>query len=139
MLFDSEPTMIEASVHRDPDMGIDTVSSVLLGFPGGGQSTFTCSIRAESYQRVHIFGTTGRIEIEIPFNIPPDRETRVFVTSGGDPPVTPATETILFEPCDQYSIQASAFTKAVLEDTEVPLPVADSIANLRVIEAILNT
>jgi predicted dehydrogenase len=139
MLFDSEPTMIKASVHRDPDMGIDTVSSVLLGFPGGGQSTFTCSIRAESYQRVHIFGTTGRIEIEIPFNIPPDRETRVFVTSGGDPPVTPATETILFEPCDQYSIQASAFTKAVLEDTEVPLPVADSIANLRVIEAILNT
>ena len=25
------------------------------------------------YQRVHIFGTTGRVEIEIPFNAPPDR------------------------------------------------------------------
>ena len=139
MLFDSEPIRIEASVRRDPEMGIDIVSSALLEFAGGGQSTFTCSIRAEPYQRVHIFGTSGRIEIEIPFNIPPDRETRIFVTSGGEPPVAPATETIVFEPADQYSIQASSFARAVLEGAEVAVPVDDAIANMRVIEAILAT
>ena len=139
MLFAAEPTRIEAVVRRDPEMGVDIVSSVVLEFPGGGQSSFACSIRAEPYQRVHIFGTTGRIEIEIPFNIPPDRETRVFITSGGDPPEAPATRTLTFPPADQYSIQASLFARAVLEDTPVPVPVEDAIANLKVIEAILET
>ena len=132
MLFDAEPTRIEASVRRDPEMLIDIVSSALLEFPGGGQSAFTCSIRAEPYQRVHIFGTSGRIEIEIPFNIPSDRETRIFMTSGGDAPTAPIT-------ADQYSIQASAFSRAVLENTEVPVPIEDAIANMKVIEAILAT
>jgi predicted dehydrogenase len=120
-------------------MGIDIVTSAVLGFPGGGQSTFTCSIRAEEYQRVHIVGSDGRIDIEIPFNIPPDRETRIFVTQGGDPPVAPATETLVFPAVDQYTIQASLFAQAVLDDTDVPVPPADAIANMRVIEAILAT
>jgi predicted dehydrogenase len=138
MLFGAEPSRIEAAVRRDPEMGIDIVASAVLEFPGGGQSAFTCSIRAEPYQRVHIFGTSGRIEIEIPFNIPPDREARVLVTSGGDPPVAPATETLVFEAADQYSIQASLFARSVLDDIEVPVPVEDAIANLKVIEAILS-
>jgi predicted dehydrogenase len=137
MLFESEPSRVEASVRRDPVMGIDIVTSAVLEFPGGGQSTFTCSIRAEDYQRVHIVGSDGRIEIEIPFNIPPDRETRIFVTQGGDPPVAPATDTLVFPTVDQYTIQASLFAKAVLDDTEVPVPIGDAIANMRVIEAIL--
>ncbi len=139
MLFAAEPARVKAAVRRDPEMGIDIVSSAVLEFPGGGQSTFACSIRAEPYQRVHIFGTAGRIEIEIPFNIPPDRETRVLVTSGGEAPVAPATETLVFEAVDQYSIQASLFARAVLEGTEVSVPVEDAVANMRVIEAILAT
>jgi len=139
MLFAAEPARIKAAVRRDPEMGIDILSSAVLEFPGGGQSAFTCSIRAEPYQRVHIFGTTGRIEVEIPFNIPPDRETRILVTAGGDPPAAPATETRAFAPADQYSIQASLFARAVLEGTEVPVPVEDAVANMRVIEAILAT
>ena len=139
MLFGAEPSRIEAAVRRDPEMGVDIVASALLEFPGGGQSAFTCSIRAEPYQRVHIFGTSGRIEVEIPFNIPPDRETRVLLTSGGDPPVAPATEARTFPPADQYSIQASLFARAVLEGTGVPGPVEDAVANMKVIEAILAT
>ncbi|HZJ48426.1 MAG TPA: Gfo/Idh/MocA family oxidoreductase, partial [Acidimicrobiia bacterium] len=84
MLFAAEPVRTVASVHRDPIMGIDIVSSAVLEFPGGGQATFTCSTRAADYQRVDVVGSTGRIEIEIPFNIPPDRETRIFVTIGGE-------------------------------------------------------
>ncbi|MFH2073582.1 MAG: Gfo/Idh/MocA family oxidoreductase, partial [Actinomycetota bacterium] len=125
MLFDAEPTRIESLVRRDPEMGIDIATSALLEFPGGGQSEFTCSIRAEPDQRVHIFGTSGRIEIEIPFNIPPDRETRIFVTSGGEPPVAPATETLVFDPADQYAIQAGAFARAVLDGTGLTVPIED--------------
>jgi predicted dehydrogenase len=139
MLFGAEPARVEASVRRDPIMGIDIVSSAVLEFPGGGQATFTCSTRAEDYQRVHIVGSAGRIEIEIPFNIPPDRETRIFVTAGGRPPEAPATETLVFPPEDQYTIQANLFAQAVLDDTPVPVPVSDAIANMKVIESILAT
>ncbi|MGZ8784516.1 MAG: Gfo/Idh/MocA family protein [Acidimicrobiia bacterium] len=139
MLFAAEPIRVQASLRRDPMMEIDIMSSAILVFPGGGQATFTCSTRAEDYQRVHIFGSTGRIEIEIPFNIPPDLETRIFVTAGGEPPVAPATETLRFAAQDQYTIQADLFARAVLDDMPVPVPVSDAIANMRVIEAILSS
>ncbi|MBT8216723.1 MAG: Gfo/Idh/MocA family oxidoreductase [Acidimicrobiia bacterium] len=137
MLFDAEPTRVAAAVTRDPVMAVDTLSSAVLEFPGGGQATFTCSTRAEPDQRVHILGTDGRIEIEIPFNIPPDRPTRIFVTGGGDPPVAPATDTVTFEPADQYAIQAELFARAVLDGTPLPVPIDDAIANMAVIEAVL--
>jgi len=139
MLFDAEPERVEASVRRDPVMGIDIVTSAILEFPGGGQSTFTCSTRAEDYQRVHIVGTTGRIDIEIPFNIPPDRETTIFVVSGGEPPVAPATEALVFPAENQYTIQAHLFAQAVLDDTPVAVPVSDAISNMKVIDEILAT
>jgi predicted dehydrogenase len=139
MLFDAEPVRIEAAVRRDPVMGIDTLSSAVLEFPGGGQATFTCSIRSEDYQRVHIVGSTGRIEIEIPFNIPPNRETRILLTVGGDPPVAPVTETLVFPAEDQYTIQARLFAQAILDDSPVPVPVSDAIANMKAIDSILET
>jgi predicted dehydrogenase len=139
MLFAAEPSRTLASVRRDPIMGIDIVSSAMLEFPGGGQATFTCSIRAEDDQRVHIVGSTGRIEIEIPFNIPPDRETRIFVTAGGEPSADPSTETVVFPAVDQYTIQAELFAQAVLDDTPVPVPATDAVANMNVIETILST
>ena len=90
----------------------------------------------ETDQRVHVYGTDGRISVEIPFNIPPDRPTRIFVTAGGDPPVAPATETLTFDTADPYACEADRFAEAVLDG--VPLPVApeDAVANLRVIEAL---
>ena len=133
MLFDGEPTNVKSTVRRDPVLGIDILSSAILEFPGGGQSSFTCSIRSDDYQRVHIFGTEGRIEIEIPFNIPPDQETRIFLMSGGDP----AGETITFSAVDMYTIQAELFADAALFDTTVPVPPSDAVANMEVIEAIL--
>ncbi|WP_052668695.1 Gfo/Idh/MocA family protein [Nitriliruptor alkaliphilus] len=137
LLFAAEPTDIHAVVRRDPELGIDTLSSAALTFPGGGQASFTCSTRAEPDQRVHIVGTRGRIDIEIPFNIPPDRETRITVTAGGDPPVAPDTEVHTFAPADAYALQATAFARAILDGTPTPAPIEDAIANMRVIDTIL--
>ncbi|MEX2203562.1 MAG: Gfo/Idh/MocA family oxidoreductase, partial [Actinomycetota bacterium] len=110
MLFGGEPDRIEASVTRDPDTRVDVLTSAILGF-GDDVATFTCSTRTEPGQRVHVYGTQGRISLGIPFNIPPDLPTEVFVTAGGDPPVRPATETLTFEPADQYAIQAERFAR----------------------------
>jgi predicted dehydrogenase len=133
MLFGAEPIRIQGSVTRDAVMGIDTLTSGILGFDDG-MATFTCGIRAEPDQRVHIYGTGGRISVEIPFNIPPDRPTRVFVTAGGDPPVRPDTQVLTFEPANEYTIQAERFASAVLDGTPAPIPPSDAVGNLRVIE-----
>ena len=133
MLFGAEPVRILGSVTRDPVMGIDVLTSGILDFPAGVAS-FTCSTRAEPDQRVSVYGTSGRISVEIPFNVPPDLPTRVSVTAGGDPPVRPDTEVLTFEPADEYAIQAERFAASVLDGVPVPIPPSDAVANLRVIE-----
>jgi predicted dehydrogenase len=134
MLFGGEPTGIEASVTRDAT-GTDVLTSALLAFDDD-VAVFTCSTRAEPDQRVHIYGTEGRISIGIPFNIPPDRPAEITVTAGGDPPVSPASETLTFAAADQYTIQAERFANAVLDSRPLPIPPEDAIGNLRVIDAI---
>jgi len=136
MLFGAEPTRVQASIERDPVGGTDVLTSAILGFPSGGVAAFTCATRTETDQRVHVYGTEGRISVGIPFNIPPDLPTHVFVTAGGDPPVAPATETLTFEPCDQYTVQAEAFAAAILDGAPLPTPIEDAVGNLRVIERI---
>jgi predicted dehydrogenase len=136
MLFDAEPERVEGMIVRDPVSGTDVTTGGMLRF-ADGLATFTCSTRAEDDQRVDIYGTAGRISIEIPFNIPPDRPTRIFVTAGGDPPIAPLTETITFNVTDPYTVEADAFAVAVLEGRPVPVPPTDAVANMRVIEALI--
>ena len=135
MVFGGEPSRVQASLRRDPVMGIDVLTSGILDFDEGIAS-FTCSMRSESDQRVDIYGTTGRITIQIPFNIPPDRPTRVFLTAGGEPPVAPAIEVVEFPTADPYTAEAEHFATAVLDGGPTPVPPEDAVANLRVIEAI---
>jgi predicted dehydrogenase len=136
MLFEAEPVRVEGSIVRDPVDGTDVLTSGILGFETG-VATFTTSTRAEDDQRVDVYGDAGRIRVEIPFNIPPDRPTRILVTAGGDPPVAPNTETITFEAADPYSVEAVAFAVAILDGRPAPVPPADAVANLRVMERLV--
>lgn len=135
--FAQEPARVVGLVDRDPLMGIDRVTSAILDFPAG-QSIFTCSTQMTPYQRIHFFRTEGRIETEIPFNAPPDRPTRIFIDSTGDlfgGGIT--TET--FPVQDQYTLQGDAFSKAVMESAEVPVPIEDAIRNMAVIDAVFES
>jgi predicted dehydrogenase len=134
MLFAREPTRVQASVTRD-ETGTDVLTSAILAFDED-VAPFTCSTRAEPDQRVHIYGTEGRISIGIPFNIPPDRPTEIVVTAGGDPPVSPDSETLTFVATNEYTIQAEKFANAVLDGRPLPIAPEDAIGNLRVMEAI---
>ncbi len=135
MLFNGEPTRVQASILRDPLSGVDIRTSALLEF-GDGLATFTCATRAEDDQRVEIYGTDGRISVEIPFNIPPDRPTRIRLAHGGQPPVNPAVETFTFETADPYGSEAGQFAAAILDGGPTPVDPSDAVANLRVIEQI---
>jgi len=135
--FSQEPTRVVARIDRDPQFHTDRLTSAILDFPSG-QSILTCSTQMVHSQRVQFLGTRGRIEFEIPFAAPNDRPTRLFIDTTGDLSGTGIT-TETFPVCDQYRLQGDAFSRAVLEDTEVPVPVEDAIRNMRVIEAIFNS
>jgi predicted dehydrogenase len=136
--FREEPTRVVSTIDRDPQMKTDRLTSAILEFPGGRQTIFTCSTQLVPYQRLHFIGTKGRIELEIPVNAPPDRPTRLFIDSGIDLfGGGIATET--FPVCDQYTLQGDAFSKAILENSEVPVPLEDAIGNMAVIEAIFRS
>lgn len=132
--FGAEPHHVVASIERDPRFGVDRLTSALLDFDCG-QAAFTCATQFVPYQRVQYFGTSGRIEIEIPFNAPRDRPTRIFIDDGGDLFGTGITVEE-FPVCDQYALQGDAFARAVFDNTEVPVPLEDAIRNMRIIEAI---
>jgi predicted dehydrogenase len=135
--FAEEPTRVVGCIDRDPEMRIDRLTSAILEF-SAGQAIFTCSTQLLRYQRIQFLGERGRIEIEIPFNAPNDRPTRLFIDTSGDP-TGAGIETEIFPVCDQYTLQGEAFAKAVREDIEVPVPLEDSIGNMAVIEAIFRS
>lgn len=136
MLFGSEPKEVKAMIRRHPDFGTDLLTSAMLDF-GGRHATFTVSTVLEPDQRVHLVGTEGRLMVEIPFNIPPDRPNRILVFAGGDPPVNPGVSVLEVAAGDQYGLQADAFSRAVRNGGPVPTDPADAVANLAVIERIL--
>jgi predicted dehydrogenase len=137
MIFGSEPRRVVSLVDRDPSMQVDRLASIMLDFENG-QAIGTCSTQAAPYQRVHVVGTTGRIEIEIPFNAPPDRPCRIFVDDGrtlsGED-----RETIEMPIVDQYTVQGDLFSAAVLENGPVAYPLEDSVANMRAIDAVFRS
>lgn len=135
--FGAEPKRVIGCIDRDPAMGTDRLTSALLEFEGGGQAIFNCSTQLVPHQRVQFFGTKGRIEIEIPFNAPKDRQTRIFIDAGDLVGADRVTEE--FPVCDQYTLQGDEFSKAILNDGEVPVPLEEAIRNMKVIEAIFRS
>lgn len=136
-LFDAEPDAVVAQIERDPDMRIDRLVSALLRFPNG-QASFTCAGQLVPYQRMNVYGTRGRIDVEIPFNSPSDRPARVLLDDGsafaGERAV--ATE---FPAVDQYMLQADRFADAVRGASTLPIALDDAVANMAVIDALFRS
>ena len=132
-VFAAEPRRVLGHVERDPDWGVDRLTSAVLDF-GGATATFTCSTQLAPYQRVQFFGTRGRVEVEVPFSAPNDRPTRILIA--GDDGRVEARE---FPICDQYTIQGDLFSRAVRENTAQPVPLEDALANMATIDAVFRS
>jgi predicted dehydrogenase len=134
LIFGRQPLRVAGAIDRDPRLGTDRTTSMLLDF-GRGHLSGTCSTQTVPYQRMQIFGTRGRIEIEIPFNAPPDRPCRMIVDKAGDL-FGVGLETIEMPTCDQYTIQADLFSQAIRRGGPAPVPLEDAVANMACIEAV---
>ena len=132
LIFDEEPQRVFGKIEYDPGFETDRICSGILDF-GQGTSTFTCSTQLVPYQRVNVFGTKGRIEIEIPFNAPPDKPCKMLFQNNE------IIEEIEIKICDQYTIQGDLFSLSVLKNEKVPTPIEDAVENMKVLEAVIQS
>lgn len=135
MVVEEEPDRLAAVIDRDPIMKTDRLASAIMTFPGGVQATWMCSTQMALRQRMNFVGTTGRIEVEIPFNAPNDRPCRIFIDDGQDNFGT-GIKTEEFPVNDQYTIQGALLSQAIRDGGPVTVSLENSIANMRVIDAV---
>lgn len=128
-LFGSEPRTVTASMEFHPRFDVDIHASGVMEF-GEGTAIFFSSIQLMEHQEVVLFGSEGKMRIEIPFNPPADSPARVMIEKES------GIQMVTAGPSNQYAAQIDAFCRAVLEDTPVPLSPEDSVNNMKVIDAI---
>ena len=134
-IFGEEPDRAIALINQDPELGIDRVTSGLLSFPSGGQLTFTSSLQIAPYQRVVVLGTTGRIEIQVPFTPNKDYSCRIAIDTGKTLDGSSGVfET--FPAVDQYRLQCDLVARIFLGETSQEFQIEDAISNMRVIDAL---
>ena len=136
-LFEDEPTRVVSLLERDPNFKTDRLGSVIYDFPAG-QASFMCSTQMAPYQRMHICGTKGRIEVEIPFNAPPDKPCRIFVDDGSVLGGHAAREET-FSICDQYGIQGDGFSRHIRSGEPLEFPLENSLAQMKIVDAIFRS
>ena len=137
MIFGEEPRRVMGCIEHDPQSRVDTLTSIMLDYPSG-HAIGTCSTRLVPHQRVQVFGTRGRLEVEVPFNAPPDRPCRIFVDTRGDL-FGQGVETIEMPVCDQYTVQGGLFSRAIIDRIGVPYPLEMSVKNMAVIDAVFRS
>ena len=137
-IFGEEPVRVFGCAERDPGFKTDRLTSAILEYPTG-QCIFSASTQMVPYQKMQFFGTEGWIDVEVPFTPAGDRPSRLFIDSGRELYGGGSQVQESFPVCNQYTIQGELFSKAILENSEVPNPLEDAICNMAVIEAIFRS
>jgi predicted dehydrogenase len=135
--YGEEPKRVTGTLENDPAFGTDRLASAILEF-SNGHAIFTAGTQTNYFQRMTLLGTAGRIDVEIPFNAPTDRALPLTISNGMEL-IGGSSIVEMIPAADQYTIQGDAFSRAIRENTEVPVPLEDAIANMRVIDAIFKS
>lgn len=128
-MFQSEPRRVCATLEYDPHMKIDRLASGVLEFEKG-TATFTCSTQLADHQHLTLFGALGRVEIARPFTPQATEACKIIRHTRTE------TKEFTIEASDQYTRQGDLFSQAILNNTSVPTPFEDAVANMRVIDGI---
>jgi predicted dehydrogenase len=131
-LFGKEPLRVQCVLSRDANFKTDVLTTSILDF-GLERATFSVSTQSFAYQQVEIAGSGGRMRIPVPFNMYPDVPARLYITT----PV--GARCITLGPCDQYHTEFEEFARALINQTEMPIPPADAVQNMKVIDALFES
>ena len=127
-MFGREPVSAVSAIERDPEFGVDRLTSGMLRFDRG-HATFTVGGAMVPYQRIELFGDRGRIDVAIPFTPSAMTRARIVVND----------ETLELDAVDQYTLQGEEFSRAVRGEGSVPSTIDNAIANMSVIDALFRS
>jgi predicted dehydrogenase len=136
--FEAEPKRGIALIDRDPNYGVDRLTSALVDFGHGRHLDFTVSTQCAPFQRLQICGSKGRIEIQIPVNAKQGAKTIIAIDDGSSLEGA-GIQTETLPESDQYMLQGEAFSRAIRGEIELPYGVDDAIRNMRVIDALFRS
>ncbi|HJX66183.1 MAG TPA: Gfo/Idh/MocA family oxidoreductase [Polyangia bacterium] len=132
--FGNEPTAVMARAKRDPDRGVDCLTSAILEFPQG-HAIFTTGMETFPVQRAQLIGTGGDMEMINPWN-PPGNSLSEIVVNTSSSIEEPTPRRVSFDPVDQYTLLAEQFARAAETGGPGPVPLEDSIKNMAVLDAL---
>jgi predicted dehydrogenase len=107
--FLGEPASVSAGAHVDGE--VDMSVSAVLNFSAARVATLWGSFESDERQLLVVVDASGSRTLELPF-------------------------TAWKDPDDPYQLMVEAFAEAALSGSDAPLSLEDSIANLRVLDAI---
>ena len=124
-----EPQRVISLAQIDANFGTDVLFTGMLDF-GGAHATFTVATQTFPYQRVVVHGSSGVISLTIPFNAHSDTDAEVIVTT------RVGTRQVYLPPEDQYILEFEAFAQAIRDQAVPPISPADTINNMKVLDAL---
>ncbi len=136
-IFGANPTRVVASVQKDPEFNTDILSNVILEFPNEKRAQFSVSTKTAKYQRVQVLGSEKILEIMIPFNAPEDRPSVIKINPGDI--LLEQEEKIIIDTCNHYVLEVEDFTRAIENNTEVPVSLEDAYDHSMIINAIFKS
>ena len=134
--FGADPEAVAGAVDRDPGFGTDRLTSALARYGDGRHLTFTVATQSARTQSLTLLGTSGALALDIPFNCPADHPARLRIL-GGPSLSQDAAVSELFEPVDQYALQARDFAGAVASGRRPSTDARAAAATAGAMEALL--
>ncbi|HUP01275.1 MAG TPA: Gfo/Idh/MocA family oxidoreductase [Gemmatimonadota bacterium] len=135
----AEPEDI-AAIGRFGPTGVDEITHAIARFPGGIQARLSCGVRLEAELRATVYGTTGRLVVNTPWNpAPTGGATTLQLFHNTDRPTITRIEEIQV-PSDGhlYGVEADVVGDAILAGrTEAEPPAMtwdDSLGNMRLLD-----
>lgn len=144
-----EPVAIAAEGSFHAASGVDDQVAGLLRFSSGLTATFNCGMAVQADNTATVSGEEGYLELPVPWK-PPAVDARMVLARSTPPkqdgvppagtsvrPPPPLREELLFQAGkDLYALEADDFAAAVRGEKAPAVSEADSMGNVRVLDAI---
>ena len=129
-IMNAEPEQVHTIGWRGKESGVDESMTVNMAFPEGRSAQFWVSYVDSSTQSIEVFGSGGSLRMDKPWN----NEDQVTTLAIQDR--TGKREDLEFAPVFQFALQLQHMCDCLNTGQPHRIPVANSVAQMRVIDAI---
>jgi predicted dehydrogenase len=133
-LFRDEPVSVTAvGVHgNDPRFNdVHEMVSAILHFPNDRLAAFTCSLGATAHNSYSVVGTKGEMMLQPAFEYG-EKPALTMKTEGKE-------EKFTFDATDQFGGEIEYFSRCILEDKEPEPSGYEGLADIRIVQALIDS